>query len=531
MWVPACCGSRASRTTSEAAAVAPLTEAPAHQKAGLPVRGVSHPKTAPLASAHEEVIGNERSLGSLTAWQLLAEDVAAHPPSRGESGGPDRSLLPSPSSAHTAAELILGSPESGRGSTSHRLAAYELLEEVGSGAFGTAWRALRRGDGAAVCIKQLHTGSMGWRQQQATRDEVRVLRRLDHPNIVAYHECFWTGPTQHIVMEYCEGGDLEAFIRARQGELLDEDDIMLIFVQLCLALQHVHAQDILHRDIKPNNIFLSRGGIVKLGDFGLSREVAGGGGLARTMVGTPYYLSPEAVQDSAYGAKSDVWAAGCVLYELATLARPFQGQSVSAIAVKILRAQPAPLPSRYSPDLVALTAALLRRSPTARPSVAQVLELECVQRHMQRYRAALDALLGAVPAGAGPAARAGPPAAARGHDPAALGASTPRRARSARVAPAPPAPAPAPASPSRVALQARLPLLLAQMQVVLAGGAALLARPSEDSEAQRVRRRAALQDCMLELAAQAKGLADVGGGGPPAGPVGRGPVGVLAGVC
>lgn len=190
MWVPACCGSRASRTTSEAAAVAPLTEAPAHQKAGLPVRGVSHPKTAPLASAHEEVIGNERSLGSLTAWQLLAEDVAAHPPSRGESGGPDRSLLPSPSSAHTAAELILGSPESGRGSTSHRLAAYELLEEVGSGAFGTAWRALRRGDGAAVCIKQLHTGSMGWRQQQAVSGvRVCVLKSLMVDGSNGWEDC------------------------------------------------------------------------------------------------------------------------------------------------------------------------------------------------------------------------------------------------------------------------------------------------------------------------------------------------------
>lgn len=168
MWVSACCCQKESRTTSEAVEVVPLREGPlSHQKPGLHVCQVPHLKTAAPLSACDEDIEDARSMGSLTAWQLLAEDVAAHPPSRGASGGLEQDLLPSPSSAHTAAELILGSPDDGRGATSHRLAAYELQEEVGSGAFGTAWRALRRDDGALVCIKQLHTGSMGWRQQQA----------------------------------------------------------------------------------------------------------------------------------------------------------------------------------------------------------------------------------------------------------------------------------------------------------------------------------------------------------------------------
>lgn len=149
-----------------------------------------------------------------------------------------------------------------------------------------------------------------------------------------------------------------------------------------------------------------------------SKIMAPGLSHARTMVGTPLYFSPELVEDKAYAAPSDMWAAGspalrsgragcagrrrvpwadaaplaapsrpgCVLYELCTLRRPFRGGSVSAIAVKILRCQPAPLPEQYSPELRALVASLLQRRAERRPSVGDVLRLPLVRAHLRRYR-------------------------------------------------------------------------------------------------------------------------------------------------
>ncbi|EFN57718.1 hypothetical protein CHLNCDRAFT_20808 [Chlorella variabilis] len=259
-------------------------------------------------------------------------------------------------------------------------AEFEVLGELGRGAFGRALKARRRADGSLVCLKVLDTQSMGATERRMTRDEVRVLSSLQHPNIVRYDTCFYElgEGCQYISMEYCEDGDLEKLLKAQGGGglLLKEEDLMVKFVQLCLALQHVLAKGIIHRDVKTSNIMLSRHGILKLGDFGISKVMTPGKSYAKTMVGTPFYMAPEVVEDKPYNKKSDVWSAGCVLYELATLQRPFRGGSVSAIAVKILRGYYAPLPEQYSQELHELVAALLNRKPEQRPSIDEVTSTE-----------------------------------------------------------------------------------------------------------------------------------------------------------
>jgi len=122
-------------------------------------------------------------------------------------------------------------------------------------------------------------------------------------------------------MEYCEVGDLASHIKLKQkkGEMFSEEEILNWFIQICIALEYIHGWKILHRDVKSQNIFLTKNNTVKLGDFGISKLLESTNEAAMTVVGTPYYMSPEVCENKPYTFKSDVWALGCVLYELCTL--------------------------------------------------------------------------------------------------------------------------------------------------------------------------------------------------------------------
>jgi NIMA (never in mitosis gene a)-related kinase len=110
-----------------------------------------------------------------------------------------------------------------------------------------------------------------------------------------------------------------------------------IFTQCCLALKHIHDRKIVHRDIKAQNIFLTKNKIVKLGDFGIAKVLNNTMQLCRSMVGTPYYLSPEIINNKPYSFKSDIWSMGAMLYELCALKPPFDGSSIPMLGMKIAR--------------------------------------------------------------------------------------------------------------------------------------------------------------------------------------------------
>ena len=129
----------------------------------------------------------------------------------------------------------------------------------------------------------------------------------------------------NIVMEYAEGGMLESKIKEckKLAYRMPKDKLMYQFAQLVIGLMFMHSKNILHRDIKPQNIFMSARDILKLGDFGISKDL-GTTTLAKTYLGTPYYMAPEICQGARYGKKADIWALGVTLYEMATNNKPFQ---------------------------------------------------------------------------------------------------------------------------------------------------------------------------------------------------------------
>ena len=144
------------------------------------------------------------------------------------------------------------------------------------------------------------------------RTQVRVLARMNHQHVIKYIENFTEGSMLSIVTELAEGGSLYDVVKRRKsaGSALSEKQIWKYFVQTALGLQHIHSLKILHRDVKTMNIFLTRSDDVKVGDLGVAKVLGNTMDMAHTMVGTPYYLSPELCEGKPYNDKSDVWSLG-----------------------------------------------------------------------------------------------------------------------------------------------------------------------------------------------------------------------------
>lgn len=164
-----------------------------------------------------------------------------------------------------------------------------------------------------------------------------------------------------------------------KGQRFPEELILNWFSQIMLGLKYIHRHNILHRDLKSSNIFLQENGDLKIGDFGIARVLEGTLQNAETVVGTPYYISPEICRSEPYSFKSDVWSLGCVLYELCTLDYPFRGMNLLNLVHKIVHEDPAPIPPQYSSELSDLIGLLLRKKLEERPTLDQVMQIEFVK--------------------------------------------------------------------------------------------------------------------------------------------------------
>ncbi|XP_052018416.1 serine/threonine-protein kinase Nek1 isoform X1 [Apodemus sylvaticus] len=262
---------------------------------------------------------------------------------------------------------------------------YVRLQKIGEGSFGKAVLVKSTEDGRHYVIKEINISRMSDKERQESRREVAVLANMKHPNIVQYKESFEENGSLYIVMDYCEGGDLFKRINAQKGALFQEDQILDWFVQICLALKHVHDRKILHRDIKSQNIFLTKDGTVQLGDFGIARVLNSTVELARTCIGTPYYLSPEICENKPYNNKSDIWALGCVLYELCTLKHAFEAGNMKNLVLKIISGSFPPVSLHYSYDLRSLLSQLFKRNPRDRPSVNSILEKGFIAKRIEKF--------------------------------------------------------------------------------------------------------------------------------------------------
>eukprot|EP00916_Digyalum_oweni_P014450 GHVL01023699.1.p1 GENE.GHVL01023699.1~~GHVL01023699.1.p1 ORF type:complete len:777 (+),score=104.03 GHVL01023699.1:146-2476(+) len=269
---------------------------------------------------------------------------------------------------------------------------YSRIKVVGRGSFGQAIlvKDLSRSHNKQYVIKVINIARMNSKQKSEALNEAHLLSKLKHPYIISCKESFVDAGQLCIVMDYADGGDLYTKIHEQQKCLnsqkyFSEGLILRWFTQICLAIKHSHDRRILHRDLKTQNIFISGSnpGRVKVGDFGIAKVLEHTQDVARTAIGTPYYLSPEMCQEKPYDFKSDIWSLGCVLYEMTTLKHAFDAHSMKGLIIKILRGTYPPIPSNFSSDLCNLIKDMLTKDPEKRPTVDLILQRSFIQRQIR----------------------------------------------------------------------------------------------------------------------------------------------------
>ena len=263
---------------------------------------------------------------------------------------------------------------------------YQILEKIGKGTFGTVYKVKKYNESFLYVIKQIPLNELTEEQIKQVNTEAKLLSLINSNFVVKYFESFIENYELFIVMEYCDNGDLYHFLQEQQikSTPLKEDLVWQIFIKITLGLSTIHKMKILHRDLKTLNIFLNKDMGVKIGDLGIAKQL-NQGSFANTLIGTPYYISPEMCEDKPYNQKSDVWALGCVLYELCTFRHPFDATNQGALFLKILKDNPDPIFACYSSNLQKLVNQILEKNYEKRPSCLDILNNPIVIEKAKKF--------------------------------------------------------------------------------------------------------------------------------------------------
>lgn len=256
---------------------------------------------------------------------------------------------------------------------------FEILTKIGKGSFGTVYKVRRKADGCIYVLKQINSSLLNPKLRDSAVNEVQILASLRHPYIVKYFDSFLASNNLNIIMEYCEGGDLETFMKKQLGKPLSETRIWKILIQMLTALHYIHKKNIIHRDVKSLNVFMTKDGDLRLGDLGLAKVLDFSGKMAHASVGTPYYLSPEICEEKPYNEKTDMWSFGVILYQLCTYKYPFEANSQSILMSKITKGSYKALPDAYSADLRGIIDMCLCKDQHLRCSATELLKMRCIE--------------------------------------------------------------------------------------------------------------------------------------------------------
>ena len=262
---------------------------------------------------------------------------------------------------------------------------YEIFKLIGKGNYGKAYLVKNLEDNNLYVNKVIDMSQFSKDQLENALREAEILKSLQHPNIIRCIDFFVDDKLLCLVTEFADLGDLNKIIKYQilSGYFFCEEIILNWFTQLCFAIKYIHSKNILHRDLKLSNIFLTSKGNIKLGDFGIAKILSSKDDLAKTLVGTPYYLSPELCLKKPYNHKSDIWSLGCILYEMMYLKHAFEADSIGELVLNILQGNfNTKINAGFSDGVVNLLKSILVINTKIRPSIDDILNSQILQKYI-----------------------------------------------------------------------------------------------------------------------------------------------------
>ena len=257
-----------------------------------------------------------------------------------------------------------------------KVSDFKIIKELGKGSYGTVYTVKSLIDSNIYVMKKMELNHLNPRQQNECYREVSILKKVSHKNIIKYYSSFLENNILYIIMEYAELGDLYSLIKhyKKHSKFFSELDLWKISSEILTGLDYLHSHNIIHRDIKCLNLFITKDRHIKIGDLGVS-AFSSGVDLHYTRVGTPLYISPELVKQKPYDYKTDIWSFGCSLYHLACLEPPFTGGNLIVLGNNIVKGVPKALPNHYSNDLKNFVDKMLEKKAEKRPSAKEALDM------------------------------------------------------------------------------------------------------------------------------------------------------------
>ena len=254
---------------------------------------------------------------------------------------------------------------------------FKIIKEIGSGAFGSVYKIQDKNDNKIYALKKIVLNEKNKEDLDSIKKEAYLLKSIDDENIINYIDSFFYDDSFYIITEFCSNLDLKSFINEhkKENKLINEQTIWTIILNLCNGIKKIHNNNMIHRDLKPGNIFISDNYKIKIGDFGISK-ILDETNYAQTFAGTLLYMAPEMINGDKYTNKVDIWALGCIIYELCTLDYCFSDNNILKLINKINSGKHGIIDTKYYSDrLQNLIDLSLKKNYRERASIEDIIAI------------------------------------------------------------------------------------------------------------------------------------------------------------
>ena len=251
---------------------------------------------------------------------------------------------------------------------------YKIIDKILENDFSKIYKVLNEKEKKYYYIKQISINNLGEEEIKYIQDEVKFFSNCNIQHTIKYINSFKDNNNYNILMEYYDGSFLNKFIKKykNKNKFIEEDIIYNIILDLCLGIKEIHENNLIHRDLKPENIFITKDNKIKINDFGISKKFK----YKSALIGTNKYMAPEMIKGEKYNNKIDIWALGCIIYELFTLKMCFQGENLFDIVNKIINEKHGKIDeNKYNYKWQWLIDLLLKKKYEERPDINKVYEL------------------------------------------------------------------------------------------------------------------------------------------------------------